>query len=159
MDDVVQKVDGSPDVAAKWGYEVAERGFTQVPHYLMFLNQFVDESHRLTPVELLLLLQLVSVWWRKEEQPYPSMATLAVRCGVSERQVQRSVARLEKLNLLKRVKRRTSGIISSNAYDLSPLVEFLAKVAEIYPNAFPRQIARGKLKLPKDSLPSAEKGR
>ncbi|MGO7360161.1 helix-turn-helix domain-containing protein [Rhizobium ruizarguesonis] len=156
MVDVVQKVDGAPDVAAKWGYEVAERGFTQVPHYLMFLNQFVDEGHRLTPVELLLLIQLVSVWWRKEEQPYPSMATLAVRCGVSERQVQRSVARLEKLNLLKRVKRRTSGIISSNAYDLTPLVEFLVKVSEIYPNAFPRQIARGKLKLPKDSLSPVE---
>lgn len=142
----------TPDVTLKWGVDVAERGFSQIPNYLAFLNQFVEVDQRLSPTELLLLIQLVSVWWKKEDQPYPSMATLAVRCGVSERQVQRAVTRLEKLNLLKRVKRRTSGIIASNAYDMTPLVEFLTKVSVVYPNAFPRQGARGKMKL--GSLPT-----
>jgi hypothetical protein len=39
----------------------------------------------------LVLLQLVGTWWRKENMPFPSMATLAVRSGVSERQIQRSI--------------------------------------------------------------------
>ena len=56
-----------------------------------------DKDHRLSPVELLLLFQLVGTWWKKGELPFPSMSTLAVRCGVSERQIQRAVNHLEKV--------------------------------------------------------------
>lgn len=126
----------------KWGYAVAERGFAQIPNYLLLLNAFIDEDRRLTPVELLVLIQLVGAWWQKEKLPFPSMATLAIRAGVSERQVQRAVARLIKDRFIERVKRRTHGIIASNAYDLSPLAELLEEVAKAYPNEFPRTIRR-----------------
>lgn len=126
------------DVAEKWGDEVAERGFSQVPNHLLLLNQFLSTDKRLSPVELLVLLQLVGSWWKKDDLPFPSMMTLALRCGVSERQIQRSVARLEKLGLLQRVNRRKSGIIASNAYDLTPLVSILQQVAKAFPNEFPR---------------------
>lgn len=128
------------DVADKWGLPVAQRGFAQVPNYLLLLNQFLDKEHRLSPIELLVLLQLVGSWWRKDALPFPSMGTLATRCGVSSRQIQRSVNRLETLGLIKRVNRRARGLISSNAYDLTPLAGFLGEIAKAFPNEFPRNI-------------------
>lgn len=102
------------------------------------LNQFLANDRKLSPVELLVLFQLVGNWWRKEEQPFPSMMTLAVRCGVSERQIQRAVSTLEQVGLLRRVNRRRSGIIASNAYDMEPLVSVLQQVAKAFPNELPR---------------------
>lgn len=130
------------DVADKWGVEVAARGFAQVPNYLLLLNQFLDEEHQLAPAELLVLIQLVGSWWRKDAMPYPSMGTLAKRCGVSSRQIQRAVNKLERFGLVKRVSRRTKGIISSNAYDLAPLGGVLTQVAKAFPNEFPRNVDR-----------------
>ncbi|MCK8782726.1 helix-turn-helix domain-containing protein [Rhizobium sp. NTR19] len=130
------------DMVEKWGQAVAERGFAQIPNYLLLLNNFIDEDRRLTPVEMLVLLQLVGAWWQKDNMPFPSMGTLAKRAGVSERQVQRAVTRLVKDNIIAKKKRRTQGIIASNAYDLAPLVELLEGVAKAYPNEFPRVIKR-----------------
>lgn len=126
------------EVSKKWGDKVADRGFSQVPNYLLLLNQFLDPDNRLTPLELLLLIELSGAWWKKDEQPFPSMRTLAIRCGTSERQVLRAISHLEELDFIKRVKRRSKGVIASNSYDLTPLVEMLNEVAEIYPNDFPR---------------------
>lgn len=127
------------DVTEKWGSGVASRGFAQIPNYLLNLNQYVDEDAKLSPLELLLLLQLVGSWWKKDQLPFPSMKLLAVRCGASERQVLRAINRLVDLNLIERKKRRAKGIIASNTYDLSPLVELLnGTVAKIYPPEHPR---------------------
>ena len=128
------------EVATKWGQPVAERGFSQVPNYLMLINQFIDQEKRLSSLELLLLIQLSVAWWKKSEMPFPAMRTLAIRCGTSERQILRAIAHLEELNLLRRVKRRTDGLIASNAYDLSPLVTILEEIAAAYPNEFPRNV-------------------
>lgn len=130
------------EVANKWGEAVARRGFAQIPNYLVHLNQFAEKEDRLSPLELLILIELASSWWKRDEQPFPSMRTLSVRCGSSERQVLRAISRLEELDLLKRVKRRTKGIISSNAYDLEPLVSMLEVLAEAYPPENPRKILR-----------------
>jgi len=130
------------DIAEKWGVKIAERGFAQVPNYLLLLNQFLVKEHRLSPIELLVLIQLVGSWWRKDEMPFPSMTTLANRCGVSSRQIQRSINRLEGAGLIRRVNRRSQGVISSNAYDMEPLVGLLNVVADAFPNDFPRKIDR-----------------
>ena len=96
----VAKQDGvatkAPDVVDKWGLLVAERGFAQIPNYLLLMNQFLEPERRLSPVELLILFQLAGSWWRRSEMPFPSMGTLANRCGVSDRQIQRAVTQLEK---------------------------------------------------------------
>ena len=72
--------------------------------------------------------------------PFPSMGTLAARCGVSARQIQRSITHLEKLELIKRITRARKGLRASNAYDLSPLVARLNEVAKAFPNEYPRRI-------------------
>lgn len=132
------------DVTDKWGQVVAERGFAQVPNYLMQINQFLDDDHQIRPVEMLVLLQLVGAWWKKDALPFPSMKTLATRCGVSDRQIQRAVNQLEKEGLLGRTKRRTdTGIRTTNAYDLTPLVKKLGQIAKAFPNEFPRNVTRG----------------
>lgn len=128
------------EIIQKWGESVASRGFSQIPNYLLLLNQFLDEDGRLTPTELLVLIELVGAWWKKDDQPFPSMRTLSIRCGTSERQIMRAITRLEKLALIKRVKRRKKGLIASNAYDLTPLVTMLSEVAMQYPNEFPRNV-------------------
>lgn len=128
------------DIVSKWGMEVAERGFSQIPNYLINLNLYVDEAHHLPPVEMVLLLHLVGSWWRKDEMPFPSMQTLAQRAGISERQVQRSIKSLEEKGYLKKVKKSLHGIVASNVYDLSPLVQILKLVAEHFVNQHPRNI-------------------
>ncbi len=136
------------EVAQKWGDSVARRGFAQIPNYLLLLNQFLDDESRLAPVELLLLIELVGTWWKREELPFPSIKTLAVRCGVSDRQVQRAIGNLERRGLLKRTKRRSNnGIIASNAYDMKPATLFLEEVARMFPNEYPRKIEKLNLKL------------
>jgi len=135
------------DVLEKWGKPVAERGFAQVPNYLLLLNSFLDPDRRLSPVEMLVLIQLVGTWWKKDTMPFPSMATLAARCGVSDRQIQRAVNQLVKVKLLGRTKRRAdSGIRVSNAYDLQPLVALLEEVAKAFPNDYPRNVDRAKVR-------------
>jgi hypothetical protein len=144
------------EVADKWGKTVAERGFSQVPNYLLLLNTFIDREDRLSPLELLILIELCGMWWKKDEMPYPSMRTLAMRCGTSERQVARAVKKLEDLELLRREKRRTKGLIASNSYSLVPLVEMLEEVARKYPNEFPRNVERPKAKQASADKPKAE---
>lgn len=128
------------EIVEKWGKPVAERGFSQVPNYLLLLNGFIDQEDRLSPTEMLVLIQLCGMWWKKNDAPYPSMRTLAVRCGTSERQIARAIKRLEEIPLIKRQRRRTKGLIASNSYDLGPLVEMLGVVAKVYPNEFPRNV-------------------
>lgn len=128
------------DVASKWGEEVARRGFAQVPNYLLLLNQFLAEDKRLSPTELLILMQLVGAWWKKDEMPFPALKTLGVRAGVSDRQAQRAVSRLEEEGYLRREKRKRGRLIASNAYNLEPLVEVLQDVAKAFPNEAPRRI-------------------
>lgn len=134
---VVKKGD---DIATKWGRDVAGAGFSQIPNYLLRFNQFTAPDDRLSSVELLLLIELAGAWWKKDEPPFPSMKTLAVRCGTSERQILRAVKRLEEIPLLRRINRKRRGIIATNSYDLLPLVEVLQFVAESYPPARRRAI-------------------
>jgi predicted transcriptional regulator len=132
------------DIATKWGLEVAERGFAQIPNYLIQLNVFVHDDHKLSPAEMVVLLQLVATWWKKDEMPFPSMNTLAERAGISERQVQRSIKSLEQKGYLKKAKKKIKGVIASNVYDLSPLVQILRTVAEHFVNKHPRKISTSK---------------
>ncbi len=130
------------DMVKKWGEGVAKRGFAQIPNYLLLINNFIDKEKTLKPIDLLLLIELVGSWWKVEDQPFPSARTLAVRCGVSERQIFRSLSKLEEISLISKTKRRHKGIVSSNAYDLQPLVDVLAEIAKVYPTEFPRRIRK-----------------
>lgn len=128
------------DMLTKWGPKVAKRGFAQIPNYLLELNRFVDDEHKLNATESLTLIHLVASWWKKDEMPFPSMRTLSERSGVSERQVQRALKSLEGKGYFKKERKRIKTVISSNVYDLMPTVKILNEIAEHYGNIHPRQI-------------------
>jgi DNA-binding transcriptional regulator YhcF (GntR family) len=128
------------DVVSKWGKRVAERGFSQVPNYLLQINMFVTDEKKLPPVEMVILLQLVSSWWKKDEMPFLAMRTLADRTGISERQVQRAIKSLEEKGFFEKKRKAIKGIIASNSYDLTPLVEILNTIDEHFINKHPRNI-------------------
>jgi len=72
--------------------------------------------------------------------PFPSMRTLSDRSGVSERQIQRSLKSLESKGYFKKLRKQVKTVISSNVYDLGPLVKILDEVAGHYGNAHPRRL-------------------
>ena len=81
----------------KWGQGVVDAGFTMVPNHLIAANGFLSVEERVSPTEMFLLLQLLSVWWNASDMPFPSKATLAKRLGLkSTRQVQRALGSLRK---------------------------------------------------------------
>lgn len=128
------------DVVDKWGRDVAERGFVQIPMYLLNINRFLNSENKLSPIEILVLFQLVGNWWKKDENPYPSISSLASRCGVSTRQVQRSINNLNGIGLIERTNRKRGKMITSNSYNLKPLVEFLKEISDNFPNEYPRKV-------------------
>jgi DNA-binding transcriptional MocR family regulator len=132
------------EVSDKWGVIVAERGFAQIPNQLLHLNMYVHEDHKLPPAEMVVLLQLVASWWKKDEMPYPSMRTIAERSGISERQVQRAIKALEDKGYIKRSKAKIKGILATNTYDMSLLVGQLKIVAEHFSNKNPRNVTGNK---------------
>lgn len=128
------------DISSKWGKKIAERGFAQIPNYLLYVNMFVSDEIKLSPTEMLVLIHLIASWWKKNDWPYPSMKTLSERSGISTRQVQRALNSLEEKEYITRKKRRLNKAIASNVYDLSPAIEILNLVADHYKNKFPRNI-------------------
>lgn len=109
----------------KWGKRVMALGFCIVPSLLLRAQQRLG----LNPTQLAILLQLCDFWWQKERLPYPSKETLAGRLGLSPRQVQRHVAELEGVGLVRRIERRAShGGKRTNCYDLAGLVRRLKEL-------------------------------
>jgi len=128
------------DIEEKWSKEVAERGFTQVPNYLLDINSFVNEDYKISPTETMILLQLISKWWKAEEKPYPSMRTISEKIGVSERQVQRAIKSLIEKEYITKERKKHKKYLSTNVYDLTPLVKILTTIAEEYVNKHPRKL-------------------
>ncbi|GGF15105.1 hypothetical protein GCM10011611_21080 [Aliidongia dinghuensis] len=106
----------------KWGADVMALGFCVLPSLIFRAQRRLG----LNPTQLAVLLQLADFWWDQGRKPFPKKADLADRLALSERQVQRHIADLEKAGFVKRIERKVSrrGKIS-NEYDLTGLVEKL----------------------------------
>jgi predicted transcriptional regulator len=115
------------EMERRWGKDVIEPGFTFVPSVLLRGQARL----RIDAVELAVLVHLIDHWWQSSEMPWPSKRRLAERLMVSEKTIQRAMARLETEGLVKRVARHyPGGGQTSNYYDLSPLVERLRPIAK-----------------------------
>lgn len=112
--------------ADKWGDEVISFGFCILPSLLFRAQRRLG----LSPTHLAILVQLADFWWDAKRKPFPKKVDLAERLNLSERQVQRLIAELEKMGYVRRIERSVArrGKIS-NEYDLSGLVARL-KVLE-----------------------------
>ena len=106
-------------LAEKWGVEVIGQGYTAVPDVLL-ANM---GELKISPTEMVVLLQLMRYWWAAGQLPFPSKKTLAQAIGSSEKNVQKVVGRLVARGLLKRIlRKKASDRNDSNCYDLEPLI-------------------------------------
>lgn len=111
----------------KWGREVMACGFCIAPSLLLLAQRRLH----LKPPQLVVLLHLMDIWWGDQDDlPWPSKRHLADRIGMGQRRVQSIVAELEQAGLVRRIERRDRfGGKTSNAHDLSGLVERLREIA------------------------------
>jgi predicted transcriptional regulator len=116
---------------AKWGREVMERGFVTVPAILLRGQRRLG----LSTTQLVILLQLIDWWTDADRQPWSSKETLAQRIGMSERQLQRQIAELEKGGLVQREEKITNRGKRPNTYNLTGLVQKLQELAPEFKEA------------------------
>lgn len=131
--------EGVARTVAKWGETATTAGFTVLPNHLLALNQFLPEGERITPTEMVVLLQILLAWWDPQKLPFPSKSTIARRAGLSPRQVQRAIAALEGKGLISRIARFSKASArSSNEYDVGGVSRIVRKYADANPAAFKR---------------------
>jgi DNA-binding MarR family transcriptional regulator len=84
----------------------------------------------LTSDETVVLMNLLSFWWKPDGLPFPSSLILARRMRVSIQTVQRAIENLEKKELIKRIWNLSDGrsSVEVSHYDLRPLVTKLKKL-------------------------------
>lgn len=89
------------DNERKWGAKILQAGWTLLPSILL------EKQHALglRPIDINVLMQLLKHWWRADTMPYPAKETLALAMNVSPRTVQRSIALMERLGFVRRLKR------------------------------------------------------
>lgn len=122
-------MDAAKDIQARWGNCVTTgtAGFTAVPSVLIRFQSYLN----LSSTELVVLLNLITHWWRADELPFVRPTTIAKRMGVDRRTVERVIHSLEARNLLHRLppeKRRNE--LTIRRFDLSGLVRELEGIAD-----------------------------
>jgi hypothetical protein len=106
----------------KWGEEIMSVGFTAVPDILLKRMAVLN----ITPMEMIVILQILSYWWSADQLPFPSKATIAAAIGCGEKTVQRAISSLVRLKIIRRQLRpRHADRNESNIYDFAPLIEIL----------------------------------
>src|SRR5665213_3675946 len=105
----------SPDLTApvaKWGIAL-DGGFQVLPDLLLRYQRDL----KLTPNDVVVLLNLTMAWWDQDRPPFPRMTTIARRMNASERTVQRSIERLRKARLLFKTSVRDAAGEKRSAFD------------------------------------------
>lgn len=114
------------DSEKKWGKAVMALGYCIFPSILLQCQGRLQ----LNAQEMIVLLQLAEHWWTAEGQVYPSKETIGERIGLSGKQVQRHIKKLEDAGFVQRQARYRQGRGQmSNEYDLSGLVIKLKALA------------------------------
>lgn len=110
----------------KWSKQVWGLGWTGIPFILLEHQQDLG----LEPVDFNVLVQLLKHWWRQGEAAWPTKRSIASRIGLSEKSVQRSIARMQRSGILESKQRlRPDGGKGPNEYRFDGLVAKLKDVA------------------------------
>ena len=124
----------NPQVEAlqiRWGSAITRgsTGFTAIPNVLIRYQSKLE----LSSVEFVVLLNLLTHWWRNDELPYVRLPTIAFRIGVSRRTVERAIQSLEDRELIRRLPAERSQVhLTIRRFDLSGLVIKLREFADIH---------------------------
>ena len=103
---------------ARWGEKALSKGVTVIP------TAFLQHAARagLKPAQQLLLIHLVSYWWKASRDPFPSFKELRKRTGMSERAISGHLKVLEEKMWIGRKRRYNN----SYRYDLDRLARRIA---------------------------------
>ena len=113
----------------RWGKQTLDvKGWTGIPSLLLERQQML----KIDPVDMNILLVLLSHWWNKENMPFPSKGRIAEIINRDMGTVRRHIKKLEDNGLVTREERFLSNGNgqTSNIYRLDGLVSRLAKEAE-----------------------------
>jgi Helix-turn-helix domain len=127
---------GVSSLRSRWGSAI-DTGYVAIPSAL--LTYFAEL--KITPTQFLVLLELLSHWWKAEAKPFPRVTTIARRLGMTARTVQRALNGLRAAGLLswERVQVLDGRIMwhaqrgvgaSRRIYDMSPLVDRATRLSE-----------------------------
>jgi len=114
-------------LVSKWGKEVLDSGFVLVPTLLLKHQKEID----LDSNEVVVLMNLLASWWEPDKKPFPRSTTIAQRMGVTTRTVQRCLSKLEKKQLISRIREQIStkkGPQIRTSYDMSGIVVAMKKL-------------------------------
>lgn len=102
-----------------------EAGHTAIPN--LALNHYSQLG--LSPSDMLFVIHVWQYWWT-ERNPYPSLAGIAERMGVSRRQLRTYVSRLRAAGYLIVRERTLPGLGQvSSEYDFAPFLKAIVKAA------------------------------
>jgi len=119
------KAEKKTQLERKWGKKIIEAGYTAIPDVLTKYQQRL----KLKPLDINVLLHLLSYWWEAPNLPRPSKVTLATAINVNPSTVRRCLQKLEKVGYLMRIEHRKKYGSRPNDYDLTGLVKALQPLA------------------------------
>jgi predicted transcriptional regulator len=119
-----QDVDGRRSAVAKWGLAL-DGGFQILPDLILRCQAEL----KLTNGDIIVLMHLMMAWWDVDRPPFPRTSNIARRMGASERTVQRSINRIDKLRLVRKSRVKDSKGEWRQAFDLTPLTNRLKEIA------------------------------
>lgn len=134
MDNQTEERDGL-SAREKFGSAI-DGGFQAVPDVLLKHQNKLG----LSPVDVVILLNIMMHWWNAHDKPYPRLVTIAQRIGVTPRTVERRISRMEKAKLLRRLpaEKKEKGL-SVRRFDLGGIVSRLQLIASDDPVAISRR--------------------
>lgn len=98
-DDYVSPEPVPTTIKDKWQGAVTQgSGFVAVPVALLRLQA----KYRLSPTEMMVLINLLAHWWDPARAVFPRSTTIAARMGIDTRTVQRATSKMEKAGLITR---------------------------------------------------------
>lgn len=123
-----ERADGFRQLEQRWTRALISPGWTALPSVVIERQQALG----LDAVDLTILMHLARFWWRKDNPPHPSKATIAAAMGVDVSTVRRRIARLEADGLIKRIARfnTANGRQQTNSYSFDGLIKAAAPFAK-----------------------------
>ena len=121
-------------IQQKWGDALSAGGFQALPNALLSAQRQLG----LSTTDVVVVLHLNSRWWSRDRAPFSRPVLIAEKMGVHRRTVERSLERMEKKGLLKRLRPKSTerGSII-RPFSLIPLAERLGAFARRYDSGPP----------------------
>jgi hypothetical protein len=140
---------------AKWSKQLMAAGWNAIPSIIIEKQ----EALGLDALDMNIIVHLSNYWWRADNLPCPSVATIAKAIGVKTRTIQKRIKALHDLKLLTRTERRKTRFGSdTNLYGFEGLIRAALPYAKekIAERAKREQAERDRLERKKPKLTLVE---